>query len=67
MIIHYCNRADHFFTSRQIEENHESVEEIEAEDRYVIAKDIILLDVREPEEFTSGHIEAVSCFLLFFV
>lgn len=34
------------------------MEQIEVSELYVVAKDIILLDVREPEEFSSGYINA---------
>ena len=35
-----------------------SVPQVEPEDLYTTAKDIIMIDVREPEEFASGYISA---------
>lgn len=36
----------------------ENITTIEAEDLYVFDKSIVLVDVREPEEFSSGYINA---------
>ena len=58
----YAKQCDEVFLSEHlkvlIDEANENVEQIEPEDLYVLAKDIILLDVREPEEFASGYINA---------
>lgn len=58
----YAQQCDEVFLSEHlkdlIDEANENVEQIEPEDLYVLAKDIILLDVREPEEFASGYINA---------
>lgn len=58
----YAKQCDEVFLSEHlkglIDEANANVEQIEPEDLYVLAKDIILLDVREPEEFASGYINA---------
>ena len=58
----YAKQCDEVFLSEHlkvlIEEAHKNVEQIGPEDLYIVAKDIILLDVREPEEFASGYINA---------
>ncbi len=58
----YAKQCDEVFLSEHlkvlIEETYSNIEQIETEELYVIAKDIILLDVREPEEFASGYISA---------
>ncbi len=58
----YAKQCDEVFLSEHlkvlIDEANKNVEQIEPEDLYVLAKDIILLDVREPEEFASGYINA---------
>ena len=58
----YAQQCDEVFLSDHlkvlIDEANEHVDQIEPEDLYIVAKDIILLDVREPEEFSSGYINA---------
>ena len=58
----YAKQCDEVFLSEHlkslIDEANANVEQIEPEDLYVLAKDIILLDVREPEELASGYINA---------
>jgi rhodanese-related sulfurtransferase len=58
----YAKQCDEVFLSDQLkvllDEANEKVEQIEPKDLYIVAKDIILLDVREPEEFASGYINA---------
>jgi len=58
----YSKQCDEVFLSKQLrvllDEATEVIEQIEIEDLYVVAKDIILIDVREPEEFSSGYINA---------
>ncbi|MEE8589596.1 MAG: rhodanese-like domain-containing protein [Sulfurimonadaceae bacterium] len=58
----YAKQCDEVFLSDQLkvllDEANENVEQIEPKDLYIVAKDIILLDVREPEEFASGYINA---------
>lgn len=60
----YAKRCDELFLSEQLkvllDEANANIEQIEVEDLYIVAKDIILLDVREPEEFASGFINAHS-------
>jgi len=58
----YATKCDEIFLSEHlkdlIKEAYTQVEQIEVSELYVVAKDIILLDVREPEEFSSGYINA---------
>ncbi len=58
----YAKQCDEIFLSEHLkallDEANENIEQIEVENLYVVAKDIILLDVREPEEFSSGYINA---------
>ena len=58
----YAKQCDEVFLSDQLkvllDEANENVEQIEPKDLYIVAKDIILLDIREPEEFASGYINA---------
>ncbi|WP_345975223.1 rhodanese-like domain-containing protein [Sulfurimonas sp. HSL3-7] len=58
----YAKQCDEVFLSEHlkslIDEANKNIEQIQPEDLYVLAKDIILLDVREPEEFASGYINA---------
>ena len=58
----YEKKCDEVFLSKHlkvlIEEATSEVEQIEPSDLYVVSKDIILVDVREPEEFASGYINA---------
>jgi rhodanese-related sulfurtransferase len=58
----YAKQCDEVFLSEHlkslIDEANANVEQIEPEALYILAKDIILLDVREPEEFASGYINA---------
>jgi len=60
----YAKQCDEIFLSEQLkgllDEADANIEQIEVEDLYIVAKDIILLDVREPEEFASGFINAHS-------
>ena len=58
----YAKKCDEAFLSEHlkalIDEANETIESIDVEELYVITKDIILVDVREPEEFSSGYINA---------
>lgn len=58
----YAKQCDEVFLSKHlkvlIDEAMGSIEHIDPEELYTVAKDIILLDVREPEEFASGYINA---------
>ncbi|WP_304546333.1 rhodanese-like domain-containing protein [Sulfurimonas microaerophilic] len=58
----YAKRFDEIFLSEHlkavIEEANRHVVNIDVEELYDISKDIILIDVREPEEFSSGYINA---------
>lgn len=58
----YAKQCDEIFLSKQLktllDEAIQSVEQIEVEELYTVAKDLILIDVREPEEFASGYINA---------
>jgi len=54
----YTQKCDEVFLSKYlkslIEEASSSVVQISSSDLYVVVNDIILIDVREPEEFASG-------------
>jgi rhodanese-related sulfurtransferase len=58
----YARQCDEVFLSDHlkglIDEAEKTVEQIEAEELYTVVKDIILIDVREPEEFASGYINS---------
>ena len=58
----YTQKCDEVFLSEHlkelIKEAHKSVQEIEPSELYNIDKDTLLVDVREPEEFASGYINA---------
>jgi len=58
----YVKKCDEILLSSHlkglIEEATSKVVQIEPKDLYVVAKDIVLVDVREPEEFASGYINA---------
>lgn len=58
----YAKRCDEIFLSDHlkavIEEASRNIVNIEVEELYDISQDIILIDVREPEEFSSGYINA---------
>jgi len=58
----YEKRCDEIFLSTHLkgllEEANKEIEQIEASDLYLAVHDIILIDVREPEEFASGYINA---------
>lgn len=58
----YAKKCDEAFLSEHlkslIDEASGNIEAIDVEELYVITKDIILVDVREPEEFGSGYINA---------
>ena len=58
----YTAKCDEIFLSEHlqilIKEANEQIDQIEVSDLYTVAKDIILVDVREPEEFASGYINA---------
>ena len=58
----YAKKCDEAFLSEHlkalIDEANKTIESIDVEELYVITKDIILVDVREPEEFSSGYINA---------
>ena len=58
----YAKQCDEVFLSKHlkvlIDEALSTIKQIAPEELYVITKDIILLDVREPEEFASGYINA---------
>ena len=61
-LVEYEQKCDEVFLSKHLkallEEAIREVEQIEPSDLYVVSKEIILLDVREPEEFASGYINA---------
>ena len=56
----YASKCDEIYLSEQLktilDEAKQSVEQIKVEELYSIADNIILIDVREPEEFASGYI-----------
>ena len=58
----YTAKCDEIFLSEHlqilIKEANEQIDQIDVSDLYTVAKDIILIDVREPEEFASGYINA---------
>jgi len=58
----YAARCDEIFLSEHlsalIKEAAKSVKQIKPKKLYTVAKNIILIDVREPEEFASGYIGA---------
>lgn len=58
----YAQKCDEVFLSKHlkhlIDEANSSVSQITPADLYVVTDDIILIDVREPEEFASGFINA---------
>lgn len=58
----YAKQCNEVFLSEHLklllDEALDNVEQIEPKDLYTVAKGIILLDVREPEEFASGYINA---------
>ena len=58
----YAKKCDEVYLSEHlkavIEEANTHVINIDVEELYDISKDIILIDVREPEEFSSGYINA---------
>ncbi len=56
----YAKKFDHVYLTEHlvalVEEAKEHVEEIKPKKLYTVADNIILIDVREPEEFASGYI-----------
>jgi len=58
----YAKQCDEIFLSKQLkvllDEANKNIEQIDVKELYTIAKDLILIDVREPEEFASGYINA---------
>lgn len=58
----YAKQCDEVFLSDHLkvllDEAEKTVEQIDEEELYIVAKDLILIDVREPEEFASGYINA---------
>lgn len=56
----YESRCDEIFLSKHlkdlVEEATKSVEQIDSKELKKVLKDVILVDVREPEEFASGYI-----------
>ncbi len=58
----YAAKCDEIFLSEHlgalIKEASKSVKQIKPKKLYTVAEDIILIDVREPEEFASGYIAA---------
>jgi len=58
----YAKRCDEVYLSTHLkellQEAQNEVKSVKPQDLYVISKDIILIDVREPEEFSSGYINA---------
>ena len=58
----YVKRCDEAFLSQHLkvllDEANSQIKTIEVEELYDIAKTIVLVDVREPEEFASGYIDA---------
>ena len=58
----YSQKCDELFLTKHlkalIEEAESQIEQIEVSELYVVSDNIILVDVREPEEFASGYISA---------
>jgi len=58
----YVKQCDELLLNKHlkalVDEAKDNIESIQPEALYVLDKDIILLDVREPEEFSSGYINA---------
>ena len=58
----YAKRCDEAFLSEHlkalIDEADQQIQSVDVEELYTISKDMILVDVREPEEFSSGYINA---------
>ena len=58
----YAQKCDELLLSEHlkklIDEASNSVEEVEPSELYIVSKDTLLVDVREPEEFASGYINA---------
>ncbi len=58
----YVKRCDEAFLSEHLkallDEANANIVTIEVEELYDIAKAVVLVDVREPEEFASGYIDA---------
>ena len=58
----YAKQCDELFLNDQLKdilkEASNNVTQIEPEELYIIEKDFILVDVREPEEFASGYINS---------
>ncbi len=56
----YAAKCDELFMSKQlktlVEEANKKIKQIKPEKLYAIADGVILIDVREPEEFASGYI-----------
>jgi rhodanese-related sulfurtransferase len=59
---HYVARCDEVYLSKQlhsiVEEASKEVQQIKPKELKKKAKKILLIDVREPEEFASGYIDA---------
>ena len=58
----YSRQCDEVFLSEHLklllDEANEHIEQIDPKELYTVTKNIILIDVREPEEFASGYINA---------
>ncbi len=58
----YAKRCDEILLSKRlhalVEEANSSVRQLSAEELKEIKQDVIVIDVREPEEFSSGYIDA---------
>lgn len=58
----YAQQCSEVFLSEHlkalVDEANHSVVQIEVEELYSVSEELILLDVREPEEFSSGYINA---------
>ena len=58
----YAQKCDELFLSKHlrglIEEASSSVTEVDPSALYIVSNDTLLIDVREPEEFASGYINA---------
>lgn len=58
----YSKQCDEFLLNKHlkalVDEAVTNIESVEPEDLYTINENLILIDVREPEEFSSGYINA---------
>ena len=58
----YAQKCDELFLSEHLKElindASNSVEQVDPSELYIVSNDTLLIDVREPEEFASGYINA---------